>query len=930
MDKFSLSIKSAWYGLIFLVVFLPFFILLSWGSLVFHDILLEEALQQEQVLQNLVRNNVNQEVLRLTTMLENKSDPMAYTLSRERDGILLYELLKKVISREPSIHILLLIAPDGKIITGRETYDVGKTSMSEMQLHWDGGSTDPDVLDVPMQGKVYVGPTGLHDEGVFFTIAVPVIAYDKPLGVLMAEIDANVLWDGIEQHMNRETLNSYIVDATGKLLVASEESIFDIADDVSEQPLVNAVLNNELRTFKKTYKGLQGKQIFGSSMVIEDLGWHIITEIEQSRILNPIRELIYKLAGASFIIIIFFLILGMHLVRRVLKVMQLISDDFNRIAKQDFAPSKLSSSLKEVDNMVQGFNRMVREIARRQQGLNQAAIVFDNTSEGICITDTVPRIVSVNNAFTEITGYSEEEVIGKNPSILQSGQTEKDFYQNMWETLETDGCWRGEVKNRRKNGDIYTELLSINSFKDENGIVSQYVGVFTDISSIKETEHKLEYLAHHDALTDLPNRLLCNARLEHELQTAQRHGQLVAVMFLDLDMFKNVNDSLGHVLGDKLLQKVTARMSGHVRDEDTVARLGGDEFVLIVGSLAKKEDAVHFANSMLELFLQPFVIDEHEIFIGVSIGISIFPEDASDPETMLRNADTAMYRAKAEGRNNFQFYTAELTSNAHERLNMETYLRHALEKNELVLHYQPQYSLATGGMVAVEALIRWQHPVDGLINPDRFLAVAEETGLIIPIGEWVLRTACRQLKKWQLSGCPSFRMAVNLSARQFWQSKLTDVVKDVLEETGVQASQLDLELTESIIMRDTKVTIDTLNNFHEMGIELSIDDFGTGYSSLSYLKRFPIDRLKIDRTFVRDITTDKNDADMIKTIIALGHCMGLQVLAEGVETEEQLNYLKEHGCDEVQGYFYSQPVPAEMLEMLCNKDTVESSQVMSD
>ena len=912
-----MSIKNVWYGLILLVVVIPFIILLIWGGMVFHNTLLEKSLYSEKIHQDLMQRSVIQEVTRLATMLENKSDPIAYTLTHKRDEVLLFELLKKVISREPSIHVLLLISPDGKIITGRETYDTGKPSIEALKKHWNGVYGSTEQLSMPLQGKIFVGATKFHSEGVFFRISVPVGNVEQPTAVLLAEIDARIMWRDIKRYISVEETATYVVDDMGRLLIEPEHSQMMVSDDLSDMPLVMAIKEGRQWSLKRNYVNYEGKSVFGSTVNVETLGWHIISEIEQSNILEPIRDLIFKLVSAAVLIVIFFLVLGVSLVQRVVGAIQLISDDFERVERQDFTPSETSSSLKELDSMVNSFNRMVKEISRRQQDLNQAAIVFENTSEGIFITDPEPRIVSINNAFSEITGYKKNEVIGKNPSILQSGRQDAEFYKKMWLSIERDGHWHGEIQNRRKDGDIYTELLSINSFKGKDDNVLQYIGVFTDISNIKETEEKLEYLAHHDPLTDLPNRLLCTMRMEHELQLAKRHERLVAVMFLDLDMFKNINDSLGHVLGDNLLREVTKRLKEHLRDEDTIARQGGDEFVLIMGNLPHRDDVERLAANIVNLFLRPFVIEDHEIFIGASIGVSVFPTDAGDSESLLRNADAAMYKAKEKGRNNYQFYTDDLTRDAYERLSMETYLRRALEKNELVIHYQPQYSLASGKMIAVEALLRWQHPELGLIYPDRFIYIAEETGLIVPMGEWIIEEACTQLRKWQLAGCHPLRMAVNLSARQFWKPGLAKVVNKILEKTGVEACQLDLELTESIIMRDTKITEDTLNEFHNMGVELSIDDFGTGYSSLSYLKRFPITRLKIDRSFVNDIAIEKNGDDMINSIIAMGHCMGLLVLAEGVETEAQLNYLKEHGCDEVQGYYYSKPVPADDLVKLC-------------
>ncbi len=914
------SIKKAWHGLIMLVAFLPLVILLIWVGLVVHNILLEKSLQQEKVMQDLVHNGVVQEVSRLTTMLENKSDPMAYILSLKQDHNLLSQLFKKVLEREPSMHLLVLFDSEGRIILEEENYVTKNSTTSGLSEHLNGITSLSGKLAVPMQGKIYIASNGIHSEGVFITISVPVIMNEKKQGVLLAEIDANILFHSIKRHMVRDGINSYITDESGLLLVAPDNSQFDVGEDVSKLFLVKAIMNDQKWPTERKYEGINGLEVYGSYTSIGDLDWKIVTEVERDIIVQPIYELILNLALVSGVVVFLLLILGVRLVDRVIRPVQEIADDFKRVGKQDLMPSTIESSFSELDSMVDGFNQMVKEISRKQQHLTKASIVFENTSEGIVITDTRPNILSVNNAFTTVTGYSEDEVIGKDPSFLKSGAHDDHFYEEMWRALEDTGHWQGEIQNRRKNGEIYTELLSINSFNDVHGEPVEYIGVFADISKIKETENKLEHLAHYDPLTNLPNRLLCHVRMEHEMQYAERNEKLVAILLLDLDMFKNINDSLGHVMGDKLLQEVTERLKQRVRDEDTIARLGGDEFVLIIGSLEDRKNVSEIAMDILKLFSESFDIGEHEVFIGASIGISVFPDDARDVGSLLQNADAAMYRAKAEGRDNYQYYTSELTSSANQRLSTEFYLRHALEKNELILHYQPQYSAATGEMLAVEALIRWQHPIDGLVFPDKFISVAEETGLIVPIGEWVIETACKQLRKWQQSGCPELRMAINLSARQFRKSGLAKTVSRIFNETEVKPHQIDLELTESIIMRDADSTIATLDEFHEMGVELSIDDFGTGYSSLSYLKRFPINRLKIDREFVRNITTDKSDADLIKSIIALGHCMNLKVLAEGVEDIEQLNYLKEHGCDEIQGYYYSKPIPADELEALCKKE----------
>lgn len=576
-------------------------------------------------------------------------------------------------------------------------------------------------------------------------------------------------------------------------------------------------------------------------------------------------------------------------------------------------------AIRNAEGRIVGMSGSLQDITERkltEEKLRLSAAVFENTTEGVLITDSASRIVSINRAFTEITGYSNDEAIGQSPNMLKSGHHDDEFFAAIWSTLIEAGYWQGEIWNRRKNGEIYPEWLNISEVKDEHDHIINYVGVFSDISAMKESESKLAHLAHHDPLTGLPNRLMLNARLEHSLTRAHRNNHLLAVLFLDLDHFKNVNDTLGHPVGDLLLQEVAHRLTSCVREEDTVSRLGGDEFTVLLEGLHEACYASDVAQKIISSLACPFILQGHEVFITCSVGISIFPNDGNDVTTLLKNADSALYRAKEQGRDNYQYYTEELTTLAMERLSMESDLRHALERNELVVHYQPQVDLYSGNIIGMEALLRWQHPVIGLIPPSNFIPLAEETGLIIPIGEWVLRTACFRLQTWIDEGMPKVRMAVNLSSRQFNQKNLAEVVASALRDSGLDPDCLELELTESLIMKDAEAAIVVLNKIKALGVQFSIDDFGTGYSSLSYLKRFPIDRIKIDQSFVRNITTDPRDAAVSQAIISLSHSLNLKTVAEGVETLEQQEFLRSRQCDEIQGFYFSRPVPEQKMGQL--------------
>ena len=542
--------------------------------------------------------------------------------------------------------------------------------------------------------------------------------------------------------------------------------------------------------------------------------------------------------------------------------------------------------------------------------------VYEHTAEAILITDANRIVIEANQGFVDITGYSREEVLGRTTDFLHSGRHDAGFFKEIGEAIERSGQWVGEIWHRRKNGEIYPDWMSINVILDASGQIKNYVAVFSDISQRKASEAQLVYMASHDVLTGLPNRSLLQERIAQALLRAHRDLCGVALLFIDLDRFKIINDTMGHHAGDVLLQEVATRLGACLRETDTIARQGGDEFVVLIENDTDEQYLGTMARKILSVLQTPFNLQGQEIFISASIGISAYPQDGSDVGTLLKNADVAMYRAKDLGKNTFQFYSAESNVHSLERLALENSMRRALERNEFKLHYQPKVDLHTDRIVGVEALLRWEHPELGLVSPIQFISLAEETGLIIPIGAWVLAEACRQNQAWQQAGLPPVRIAVNLSARQFGSEGLSDVVAESLKTSGMSARSLELEITESMIMQHTSRASEILQGFREMGAHVSIDDFGTGYSSLGYLKHFPIDTLKIDRSFVRDVPHDADDAAITQAIIAMAHSLKLQVVAEGVESRAQLDFLRTQGCDQIQGYIFSRPVPAEAFAVL--------------
>ncbi|MED4903390.1 putative bifunctional diguanylate cyclase/phosphodiesterase [Parageobacillus thermoglucosidasius] len=533
--------------------------------------------------------------------------------------------------------------------------------------------------------------------------------------------------------------------------------------------------------------------------------------------------------------------------------------------------------------------------------------ILEYSSESMIVTDAQNRILFVNPAFEIVTGYSADEVIGKNPRILQSGMHDKTFYEKMWNALNQYGVWKGEIWNKRKDGELYLEWLTISAVKDQQGNVTNYVAIFSDITEHKRNMEQLTKLALYDPLTNVPNRYLFEKRLESIIRMSKKHNQSFALLFLDLDRFKNINDTLGHHMGDMLLKETAQRLNGMLRKQDTIARFGGDEFVIILPNLKHIREAVYMAENIIESLKRPFNVNHQEVYISTSIGISVYPYDGTDKETLIRMADRAMYQAKTNGRNQFVLYHDGMNNNGRHLFQLETALRKAFDLGEFALYYQPQVDMKTKQIRAVEALIRWNHHEKGVISPGQFIPLAEESGLITPISDWIIMQACEDLKQlqWQF---PYVKMSINISPIYFQQIDFLEKLQKTIESVNVNPRSLELELTESAIMPHAEQSVGRLTTLKTMGISIAIDDFGTGFSSLSYLHRFPIDVLKIDQSFIKQLSQYQEDLAIVKAIIMMAHSLQIQVVAEGVETEKQYQILEEQRCDFVQGYYVSNPL----------------------
>ncbi|MFQ5587759.1 MAG: putative bifunctional diguanylate cyclase/phosphodiesterase [Nitrospiria bacterium] len=735
--------------------------------------------------------------------------------------------------------------------------------------------------------------------------------------------------------LNREAIGAMTLittlDEAEGILSASSWPIFLF--DPGEKVLTGlpTTVNKNLIPASIIKKGVQGETGIaqaGRHVIVyrhlRETGGALVTLIDRKEVFAPITQLTNAFVFGGVITVIIVLLLSSRASKKMVKPVKQLLLGVEAVAAGNLEERVAVATGDEIESLGRRFNEMVDKIKARNKDLTDLKYALDQAAI-VAVTDKKGVIQYVNDRFCEISKYSREELIGQDHRIISSGSHSRDFIRSMWETIEKGDVWRGQFKNKARNGSFYWVDSTIVPFLNDDGRPYQYLAIRTDITQRKVAEEKVLLLAQYDDLTKLPNRALFNERLDQTVKQRAWGKKPFAVMFIDLDRFKLVNDTLGHAAGDALLQQVSARLTACLRAEDTVARIGGDEFTVLLPAIAKKEDAFLVARKIVAALVKPFSIASRELLATGSIGVSLYPDHGEDGETLLKHADDAMYRSKENGRGQFNVFVSRTAANPSSKLDMITALSQAIDRDELFLHYQPLVELKQGKVIGVEALIRWEREGVGMVSPAEFIPLAEETGLILSVGDWVMRAAAAQLKLWQENGFPDLSLAVNVSAPQFKQADFVAQVSRVIEETGIGRNTLKLELTESLLMKDQEEVIKRLKELKALGTLLAIDDFGTGYSSLSYLKRFPVDTLKIDQSFIRNISKDPDDAAIAETIMTLARQLKLNVVAEGVETGAQLMFLRARGCDVGQGYLFSRPVSGEACTSLLKKSAWDNT-----
>ncbi len=855
--------------------------------------------------------------IRNAALLDEMRDPKV-SVARKR------ELMERLQKNFDAYAWIGFCGPDGTGLVGTGGYLEGK-NLSKRPWCTEGRKGDyiGDVHDALLLAKLLPNPSG--ETFYLVDVASPVFDHkNNLLGVLCGHI----YWSWASEALDSKRTpgrDIFLLSSDGKVLSGPEPAWTDFAK-LAPETLKNVRAGEKqgyhIERFSDGHTYLVGYATSSGYRDYKGFGWTALVREDITTAFAPARLLQQQILLAGVIAGLFFTWLSWAMAGRIALPIRRISEEAEKVAAGDLhyempqhpRADEVGHLSQAIADMVGNLTREIRQRREAEAGLQLAAKVFEQNSEAIIVTDKENCIVSVNRAFTQITGYAAEDVVGRNPRFMASGRQSLQFYRVMWRELLEKDHWRGEIWNKRKGGEIFPELLTISTVRDEQGEVTHFIGVFIDITERKKEEERIIRLANYDTLSGLPNRNLLADRVEQAVAQADRHGSKMAMMFIDLDHFKHINDSLGHDIGDELLKCAADRLKHCLRRADTLARQGGDEFIALINDIDSEAEAAFVAEKMVASFEQGFEIAGHQLHVTPSIGISMCPEDGNTQVQLMRNADLAMYRAKESGRNRFAFYEEQMNRKAVERLRLESDLRHAIDQQQLMLYYQPKVSCQDNTLMGMEALLRWKHPEFGFISPGVFIPVAEQSGLINEIGDWVLRQAVLQQRLWQSQGRTIVPVAVNLSVAQFQQADLVERLQRIVREGGLDARYIELELTESMLMEAGVEHGNLLERFNQAGFSLALDDFGTGYSSLSRLKTLPMQTLKIDQSFVRDIASDPNDRSIVSATAALSHAMGLKVVAEGVEQPGQLEFVRSLQCEMYQGYLFSPPLPADEVE----------------
>ena len=940
--KIKLSLKKIWLALVLLTGLIPVCVVVAVYSQQFYQYEVDTSLAIERKSNELIRGQIISEIKRLETLLNNKSDAISVLMAQDvidgKQADVNY-MLSSIVKRENAIHESVLLDLNGNIISAiDEDLDfTQKTTLSENELlsvkgHFNSNmSATSAIVAIPSFGRIYIGSPRWHMGEIVVDMSVPVGNPTKAILATLIHVDE--LWLDSKFVDKNENVNQldYILDGSGKLITKVGELNLAQTNYMTGKQIVRSALSDAGWDEKIQYKGILGDDVFGTYTIIPRLNWILMSEVKVGEISQPIIYSLIIMIATTLTGILIFMLLVFYLAKRTIAPIQKACEAIDAVSGGNFDYKLEPCGVIELDAMSAGFNSMIdarrtseEELLENQKQLSQSEEIFRGVIElsidGVVLINQNGKIELVNKSLLEMSGYRSSELIGSRideilPDCLET-QEQIDVCFNGVITHATITSCENIALSCKNGGELPVEIRLTPVVTEFGKLISIMI---QDVSLRKKAEEKILFQAHYDALTKLPNRFLSLDRLSQMIAEGNREDEKVAVLFLDLDDFKKVNDSLGHEVGDKLLIEAATRLVSAVRGGDTVGRLGGDEFIVLLGGLSTVEDASAIAENIINSFRNSFKVDGREFMLTISVGVALYPGDGDSESELLRNADSAMYHSKSLGRNTYSYFTNEMNQNVSRRLSLEEQLHGALERNEFEVFYQPKVRLSDGELIGAEALIRWTNSALGSVPPDEFISIAERSGQIIDIGKFVLVQAVKFIKNWQVSFGAEFRLAVNLSPRQFRDPDLVAFLLDILDKEGVSPECLEMEVTEGVLMSGHSYVIDAIEQLKNNNITIAMDDFGTGYSSLSYLRKFPFDVLKIDRSFVSDISESYSDRKLVQASIAMAQSLNLKVVAEGVETEEQLEFLRDLECDYGQGFLFGKPMPAEdMASMFKN------------